>query len=112
MAGWRGPGVEAVGVSWGVPWARGSVRREQTFTLTANDGKALPLQSWPLAYWPDGSVKFTGFATVTDAAGPLRLAPGTAAVGRRTVKVTQSAQAIEIDTGKVAVPHSAHRVPR
>jgi len=55
------------GVSWGVPWPRGSVSRTQTFALSANDGKALPLQAWPLAYWPDGSIKYTGFATVTGA---------------------------------------------
>ena len=97
--GGAGPGIET-GVSWGVPWARGTVGRTQTFTLTANDGKALPLQAWPLAYWPDGSIKFTGFATVTGAAGPFRLAPGTPAAGP-TVKVTQSAQAIDIDTGKL-----------
>src|ERR1035438_4246648 len=83
--GGAGPGIE-IGVSWGVPWARGMVDRARTFSLTANDGKALPLQAWPLAYWPDGSVKFTGFATVTGANGPFRLAPGTPAAGP-TVKV-------------------------
>src|ERR1035437_2053487 len=97
--GGTGPGIET-GVSWGVPWARGTVGRTQTFTLTANDGKALPLQAWPLAYWPDGSIKFTGFATVTGASGPFRLAPGTPAAGP-PVKVTESAQAIDIDTGKL-----------
>ena len=74
--------------------------RSQTFALSANDGKALPLQAWPLAYWPDGSIKFTGFATVTGASGPFRLAPGTPAAGPG-VKVTQTAQAIDIDTGKL-----------
>ena len=87
------PGLEA-GVSWGVPWPRGTVSRTQTFALSANDGKTLPLQSWPLAYWPDGSIKFAGFATVTGASGPFRLAPGTPTAG--TLKATQSAQAIEI----------------
>ena len=93
------PGVET-GVSWGVPWARGTVARSQTFALSVNDGKALPLQAWPLAYWPDGSIKFTGFATVTGASGPFRLAPGMPAAGPG-VKVTQTAQAIDIDTGKL-----------
>src|SRR5947208_2754050 len=67
---------QAVGTTWGVPWPRGAVRREQTFALTAG-GQSLPLQSWPLAYWPDGTIKFTGFAAVTNAPAPLRLAPGT-----------------------------------
>ena len=97
--GGASPGLET-GVSWGVPWPRGTVRPEQTFALSTNDGKALPLQSWPLAYWPDGSIKFTGFATATGATGPFRLAPGTPAA-TPAVKVTQTAQAIDIDTGKL-----------
>ena len=60
----------------------------------------MPLQAWPLAYWPDGSIKFTGFATVTGASGPFRLAPGMPAAGPG-VKVSQTAQAIDIDTGKL-----------
>ena len=89
------------GVSWGVPFARGSVARSQTFQLTAADGKAVPLQQWPLAYWPDGSMKFLGFATVAgaNAGAALRLAPGTPARGALTAR--DSGNAIEIDTGKV-----------
>ena len=85
--GWLGgspPPVES-GVSWGIPWPRGTVRRNQTFTLTTADGKALPLQNWPLAYWPDGSMKWTGFATVAgpSASGAFKLAPGAAAAPLR-----------------------------
>ena len=92
------PGTET-GVSWGVPWARGTVRREQKFALTSADGKSLPLQQWPLAYWPDGSIKFSGFATVTGDAGPFRLAPGVPAAG--SLKVETTGRGIEIDTGKL-----------
>lgn len=42
------------GLSWGVPWPQGQLKKDQAFTLKAADGKRLPLQSWPLAYWPDG----------------------------------------------------------
>ena len=51
------PPIES-GVSWGVPWRRGTVRKDQSFALTAADGKALPVQTWTLAYWPDGSIKW------------------------------------------------------
>jgi len=44
----------STGVSWGVPWAQGTVPRTTTFTLTDATGQALPIQTWPLAYWPDG----------------------------------------------------------
>ena len=101
------PPIEA-GISWGVPWPRGTVRQEQTFSLTAGD-RPLPLQSWPLAYWPDGSIKWTGFATVAGpaATGALRLAPGTADSPSSPVRVSTTGGAIAIDTGRLQC-----RVPR
>jgi hypothetical protein len=94
----------ATGVSWGVPWARGSVRPDQAFRLATADGRSLPLQTWPLAYWPDGSLKWSGFATVADASarGPLKLEA--AAVGdppAPSLRTHAGADAIEIDTGSI-----------
>src|SRR5262245_40429358 len=65
------------GVSFGVPWPQGSIKRDAKFSLTS-DGKQLPLQTWPLAYWPDGSLKWSGFATVVPAGvtAPFILSPG------------------------------------
>lgn len=57
----------ACGVSWGVPWPRGTVSPEAIFELTDARGVSLPLQAWPLAFWPDGSLKWSGLATT---AGP------------------------------------------
>ena len=63
---WLGktPAPAATGVSWGVPWPKGAVPKAQKFSLATADGKTLPLQTWPLANWPDGSLKWSGFATV------------------------------------------------
>jgi YetA-like protein len=94
------PGIDT-GVSFGVPWPRGAVSQTQTFALTTSDGAALPLQSWPLAYWPDGSIKWNGFATVAHAAGDFRLALGPPAEPATPIKLTDAADAIEIDTGKI-----------
>lgn len=94
------PGADT-GVSFGVPWPRGAVAASQTFALTAPDSGSLPLQSWPLAYWPDGSIKWSGFATVARAAGDYRLAFGSPAVPASPIRVTEAADAIEIDTGRV-----------
>jgi hypothetical protein len=99
---WVGKAAPAMpsGVSFGVPWPKGSTRPGQAFTLKGADGKALPLQSWPLAYWPDGSLKWSGFATVAGAAGPYRLAPATAApAGGARLTLAQSGGTIDIDTG-------------
>jgi hypothetical protein len=101
--------LASVGVSWGVPWPRGTVQNFRAFSLKTGDGKLLPLQSWPLAYWPDGSMKWTGFATVggPDVAGPLTIV--SIPLGSNTLpaqpgdilKVSQTSDAIEIDTGKL-----------
>jgi hypothetical protein len=82
-----------VGVSWGVPWPRGAVRNNQQFTLDHN----LPLQQWNLAYWPDGSIKWTGFATVASPAttGELSIVPGAPAAPAQSVRVSGN----EVDTG-------------
>jgi lysophospholipase L1-like esterase len=107
---WLGDSAPALqaGVSWGVPWPRGSVSRDQVFTLKSADGKSLPLQSWPLAYWPDGTLKWTGFATVAaaNAVGPLQLVAARgpitgAADGAPVITIAQKNGIIDIDTGAV-----------
>jgi hypothetical protein len=88
------------GVSWGVPWVQGTVPKGQAFSLTGADGKELPLQSWPLAYWPDGSIKFMGFATTAapGMTGDLKLS--TVATPANTASIgTDNAGYIQIDTG-------------
>ncbi len=98
------PTPTATGVSWGVPWPKGVVNKEQTFALVTAAGTALPLQTWPLAYWPDGSLKWSGFATVagSDAAGPFALSTGApASPTAANVRVRPSDTGIEVDTGKL-----------
>ena len=102
----QAPPAAGQGVSWGVPWPKGTVPPTSIFNLTDAQGQALPLQTWPLAYWPDGSLKWSGFATVgTPAnAGPLKLAAGTPAAG--TLHVTNDGTTIVVDTGalKCTIP--------
>jgi hypothetical protein len=110
---WLGgtPPPAATGTSWGVPWPRGLYRKDQTFIMTASDGKPMPLQTWPLAYWPDGTLKWSGFACVAEAglAGPFRLVPGSpvANPGTAAVRVEETGDAVAIDTGKLEC-----RIPR
>jgi hypothetical protein len=110
---WLGetPPAAPMGVSWGAPWPQGKVRKEQAFTLTTADGRSLPLQSWPLAWWPDGSIKWAGFATVAgpESAGSLRLSLSNTAAPTSgpVVQVRQSDTTFEIDTGRLKV-----RIPR
>jgi hypothetical protein len=76
---WLGGSPPALGggVSWGVPWPKGVLHLRDPLTLTGADGKEVRLQTWPLAYWPDGSLKWTGQAISASAAlaGPFQLGP-------------------------------------
>lgn len=91
-----------VGVSWGIPWPRGEVPADESFGLYSESGEPLPLQSWPLAYWPDGSLKWSGFATVAgpNAGSSLRIQRGVQAeTDTAEVVVHSSETTYIIDTG-------------
>lgn len=91
----------SVGATWGRPWPQGKYSRDTQFTLEDN-GRAIALQSWPTAYWPDGTLKWTAHAIPAGApASEYRIAPGTPVAPPKPVKVTESADRIEVDTGFV-----------
>lgn len=50
------------GQCWGQPWSRGTRYSRAGYRLVAANADPVPLQSWPLAWWPDGSIKWTGHA--------------------------------------------------
>ena len=89
------------GVSWGVPWTSGIVSKDQAFVLTAADGKTMPLQTWPLAYWPDGTVKWLGCATVAGPMnkGPMKLSPGRSKAVSGAIRISETGEGIEVNTG-------------
>lgn len=51
-------------VSFGIPFRKGEMKPTDDFTLRTEQGVAIPADFWPTAYWPDGSVKWGGFAAV------------------------------------------------
>ncbi len=102
---WLGDSAPAVqdGVNWGVPWPKGAVKKSDQMTLKAADGKSVAMQSWPLAYWPDGSIKWSGHAIAASATSaltaPLSVSIGSGPAPASAIKVTEDASAIEVDTG-------------
>jgi hypothetical protein len=92
-------------VSWGVPWPKGKVQKSDALVLKAADGKAIAVQTWPMAYWPDGSIMWSGqsIAATPDMAGPLQLAVGAATDPSVKVICAQDGQSITIDTGAIRV---------
>lgn len=104
------------GETFGLPWSRGQHLPDNTaFVGVDENGKRAPLQSWVTAYWPDGSIKWTGHAipkldrvpanitvhatspapAVQDSSPSPKDVPAT--------RVVQSVESIQIDTGRVKV---------
>ncbi|RKN27813.1 hypothetical protein [Streptomyces radicis] len=93
------------GARWGVSWPRGRVAADTEFALTDPRGRGVPVQSWPLAYWPDGSLKWSGHCVGADAgrADGLHLAPGAPTAPERPVTVRHDGGDIVVSNGLVDV---------
>jgi hypothetical protein len=93
---------EVAGATWGTPWPQGAVPADQSFALTTADGAAVPVQSWPLAYWPDSTLKWSAHAVAGPAAEGYTLAagtPATPATPAQRVRVTERRDHVDVDTG-------------
>jgi hypothetical protein len=88
-------------VNFGVPWPQGKVKKDATFALEATDNRAIAVQSWPLAYWPDGSLKWSGHAAVIGGnSAQVSIAPGpSTATASSPLRVDQSGDEITIASG-------------
>ncbi len=102
-------------VSFGVPFDKGEVFPENSLQLSASDGRNISIDTWPLAYWPDGSVKWSGVAGVIPAGtdkltlektskrssrrgGPVCLPNNTP----NSISITETPSAIRIETGIIS----------
>src|SRR5579875_1169943 len=88
-------------VSWGVPWARGTMPQGRLGEVRTADGRTIPTQNWPLAFWPDGSLELTGLAVAADqhVSGPLTLAVASGPVAHSPMKVWEEVDGVDITTG-------------
>ena len=96
----------STGVSWGVPFPEGKVDPKSQFELKNAQNQRLPVQSWPLAYWPDGSLKWIGLSTVVDSATgtyfelqPVKKAPKHQLKSK--IEVTETASNVLLSTGAI-----------
>ncbi|KAK0444554.1 uncharacterized protein EV420DRAFT_1002693 [Desarmillaria tabescens] len=94
------PPVLPTGTSFGVPWAQGEIDRTTPISLTSS-GVSIPIQTWPLAYWPDGSLKWTGHALAADntLGDTLEMSTDTPTEPSSPVSVSQSSSQITVTTG-------------
>jgi hypothetical protein len=97
------PPTALAGTAWGTPWPRGKYPKGTSFSLRTSSGHPVPVQSWPLATWPDGSLKWTGHALAANA--PLEehyeLAPGTSVADLHPLTAVETSDGIDIDTGVI-----------
>lgn len=96
----------STGVSWGVPLPEGKIKPTTGFSLKNFRGQSMPIQSWPLAYWPDGSLKWVGLSTVVDAdAGQtFELEPlkkGTANRAKTKIELIETNNNVLVNTGVI-----------
>ena len=95
--------VVSNGVTWGVPWPEGKYPKDTSFELKTATGDPVPVQSWPLATWPDGSLKWSAHAIGAQSglADGLVLEAGTAAAPSRGVTVTEDEKSVTVNTGVI-----------
>lgn len=88
------------GNTFGVPWPRGAVGHGQSFHLKSASGD-VPVQSWPIAYWPDGSIKWSAHAVASEVKGKsgLALSPGKSTAPAKPVRVQTLSDSFVVTTG-------------
>ncbi|WP_156762077.1 Tat pathway signal sequence domain protein [Microbacterium karelineae] len=104
------------GCTWGVPLPRGRVSAIGELALVDADDRPLAAQLWPLATWPDGSLKWVGSAIGAGAApAGARLVTGARpAEAARPIVATEDADAIVVDSGavRIEVPRAGEKIFR
>lgn len=104
------------GLTWGMPWKEGELSRDERLSLHMEGGTAPALQSWPTAYWPDGSVKWTAHAAAFPAGAPdgcavVKAEPGLLPTSA-SLSVHETENDFTIDTGVISfrVPKTGSRM--
>lgn len=96
--------ASACGTSWGVPWPQGAIASGTAFTLADAQGSPIAVQSWPLAYWPDNTLKWSGHSMSASAGqrGPFHLSAGQPVPPETPLQVEVTDGMIEVRSGTVA----------
>ncbi|EIN05597.1 hypothetical protein PUNSTDRAFT_107299 [Punctularia strigosozonata HHB-11173 SS5] len=103
------PSSTPAGTAFGLPWSQGEIDRTTALAATTSSG-GIPLQSWPLAYWPDGSLKWTGHALAADSGltDSVHVAPGTPTEPADPVSVKQTGSTITVTAGSFTATFNKH----
>jgi hypothetical protein len=96
---------KTVGTTWGVPWGVGELQRDEELKLISSTNELLPLQSWPLAFWPDGSIKWSAHSTVlaSKAKEHFYVSKGQSKRLSHALVIKEMKEQIEVNTGQIIV---------
>ncbi len=91
------------GFTLGVPWPKGKLKPGNAFHLSDQQGNQFGLQSWPLAYWPDGTLKWTGHAAAPGLStqSAYSVIADKSNMEMQKINITESADEIQVNTGKI-----------
>jgi hypothetical protein len=103
------------GTTFGIPWARGNHLANVT-SFTASSGE---LQSWVTAFWPDGTIKWTGHAiaaseSTADEYTITASSPDNSTYSQvkrqssnsSAIQITESSNLVTVNTGKITASFS------
>lgn len=109
----QAPAEISSGTTWGMPFPRGTVSGADALGVQDAAGIRVTSQAWPLAIWPDGSLKWAGIAlpatdqpldayhVTTD--GDAATAAGQPPSGAALVTVDDGDDTLTIDTGALTM---------
>ncbi|WP_156251426.1 Tat pathway signal sequence domain protein [Pseudactinotalea terrae] len=99
------PAALPAGATLGAPLPRGAVTELGSLGVVAADGAPVAAQLWPLATWPDGSVKWTGIALAAgdDPAAGYRLVRAEQPSVAQPVSVEETSDAVVLTVGEMRV---------
>jgi hypothetical protein len=95
--------TQTQGITWGLPWQRGLVKKGSDFVVK-NGAIVLDSQAWPLAYWPDGSIKWTAHAIAAQKGlgNALSVSLGKNKSDNQGLIIEENSDSILINTGKIS----------
>lgn len=109
----QAPAEISSGTTWGMPFPRGTVSGADALGVQDAAGIRVTSQAWPLATWPDGSLKWAGIALpATDqpsdayhvtTEGDAATAAGQPPSGAASVTVDDGDDTLTIDTGALTM---------
>ncbi|MDH7604984.1 MAG: DUF6250 domain-containing protein [Melioribacter sp.] len=106
------------GISWGVPLPEGKFAPSTKFQLKNSQGHILPVQSWPLAFWPNGTLKWIGLSTVVesdkDSIFHLDIVKKEISNYNKKIEVIENSEDIFVNTGVIqcVIPKQGNQIIR